>query len=226
MVREVLCCCTHVADLSVFWAGERAIVASASLNMDLRQFHRAAHAMGIFASDQVPYAISRSINDTLFQDTRPQIIGPTWAAAFTQRNRGLPRASIRVEKSTKGSLVGAVYDALGKANLAVHATGGARPKPRAQLAIPNQQRVRLHARGRTPWARNVPKMIPARALRVIPGKGIFEGREGRLHAIYWFRPSAKLDKRFRFHEDFASRTRAGIMSRFPAHLQTAFNSMR
>jgi hypothetical protein len=198
----------------------------ASVTMDLRQFHSAARSMGIFAADQVPFAISRAINDTLFQETRPQIIGPTWAAAFTQRNKGLPRASIRVNKSHKSHLVGEVYDALGKANLAVHARGGARPKPSSQLAIPNKARVKLHGRCRTPWARNVPKVIPARALRVIPGKGIFEGRDGRLHAIYWFRPSAKLSKRFRFYEDFARRTTSGINARFPAFLQAAFNSMR
>lgn len=197
----------------------------AELTLDFADFRRVARGMGIFADDQLPYAISRSLNDTMMKDVRPQIIGATWTQAFRTRNRGLPRASMRIEFSSKGNLTAGVYDALGKANLKQHATGGARPKPSASLAIPNQQgRVRLHGRGRTPWARNVGAKVPARALRVIPGKGIFVGEGGRLHAIYWFRQSAKLSKRFQFFEDFAMRAQSGLRHRFPAHIQAALNA--
>lgn len=195
------------------------------LQFDLSEFKRKARQMGVFADDQLPFAISRTLNDTMFQDVRPQIIGPTWRSAFTVRNSGLPRASMRVETSSKAKWSAGVYDALGKANLAVHAEGGARPKPSAELAIPNQQgRVKLHARGRTPWARAIPKKVPARALRVIKGKGIFVGEGGRLHAWYWFRSGARLSKRFKFYEDFKRVTERGMAVRFPPNLQAAVDT--
>lgn len=194
------------------------------VTLDFADFRRVARGMGIFAEDQLPFAISRALNDTMKEDVRPEIIGPTWAKAFRVRNKGLARASMRIEFSSKGNLTAGVYDALGKANLKTHATGGARPKPSASLAIPNQARVRLHGRGRTPWARNVPKTVPARALRVIPGKGVFVGEGGRLHAVYWFRASASLRKRFEFYESFARKAAEGTRKRFPPRIQEAIRN--
>jgi hypothetical protein len=198
----------------------------ATLTFDFRQFQEKARQLGVFKDDQLPFAISRTLNDTMFKDARPQIIGPTWKAAFKVRNAGLPRASIRVLTSTKGNLTAGLYDALGKANLGVHAKGGARPKPSAQLAIPNQQRVRLTAKGRNPRARQIPSLVsnPGRAVRVIKGKGVFVGQGGRLHAWYWFRSGATLRKRFRFYEDFRRVTLAGVPRRYPAYLQAAVAS--
>lgn len=192
-----------------------------TLEFDLAQFRDKARQMGIFADDQLPYAISRTLNDTMLKDVRPNIIGPTWQRAFKVRNTGLARASIRAELSTKTSLQAGVYDALGKANLGVHAEGGARPKPSASLAIPNQNNVKLGARGRKPWARAMTKTVPARALRVIKGRGIFVGEGGRLRAWYWFRPSARLSKRFKFYEDFKRVTERGVSARFPGNIQAA-----
>lgn len=195
-----------------------------TLQFDLSAFKTKARQMGVFADDQLPYAISRTLNDTMLRDVRPQIIGPTWASAFKVRNKGLPRASMRAELSTKTRWQAGVYDALHKANLGVHAAGGARPKPGPRLAIPNQHgRVQLYARGRKPWARQVPKMVPKRALRVTP-RGIFVGEGGRLHAVYWFRAAAKLPKRFQFHRDFQRSTERGLAARFPGHLQAAVDS--
>lgn len=187
---------------------------------DMREFTKKAHQMGILASDQLPYAISRTLNDTMKGDTRPHIIGQTWSSAFTVRNKGLPRASMRIEFSSKGSLVAGVYDALGKADLQQHATGGGKTHS-GTLAIPNRAKIKLHARGKTPWARELDRKIPKRALRVIKGKGIFVGKGGRLHLYFSFAESAQLDKRFRFYEDFARVSIAGINRRFPGHIQRA-----
>jgi len=192
---------------------------------ELSEFRKKARQVGVFADDQLPYAISRTLNDTMFQDTRRHIIGPTWQQAFTVRNRGLASASMRVEKSSKSKLQAGVFDALGKANLGVHASGGARPKPSAQLAIPNQGgKVKLHGRGRKPWARQVPGLVAPRALRVIKGKGIFVGQGGRLHAWYWFRGQAQLKKRFQFDRDFQRVSERGINQRFPGHIRQAVAS--
>ncbi len=196
------------------------------VRFDMRQFEKKARQVGIFARDQLPYAISRTLNDTMHQDTRPHIINVTWPAAFTVRNSGLPRAAIRVENSSKGERpwTAGVFDALGRAHLEDHARGGTKDAASGHLAIPNQKRVKLHARGKTPKPRALDRKIPSRALRVIKGKGIFVGRGGRLHAWFWFKKSAKLDKRFSFYRDFATVSTRGIRRRFPPRIQQAINS--
>lgn len=186
---------------------------------DMREFTKKAHQMGIFRADQLPFAIANTLNDTMFKDTRPQIIGPTWAAAFTVRNRGLPRAAINVEKASKGKLSAGVFDALGRADLAVHARGGAKTHS-GRLAVPVQSRVRLHARGKTPWAKELERRFGTKAVRKTP-KGLFVGKGGRLHLYFAFKGGASLDKRFRFYEDFRRVSEAGVARRFPAHAQRA-----
>jgi hypothetical protein len=194
-----------------------------TIDLDLREFTKKARQMGIFANDQLPFAISNTLNETMFKDTRPQIIGPTWSNAFTVRNTGLARASMRVEKASKGKLSAGVFDALGKADLQRHATGGAKTHS-GTLAIPNRARVKLHARGKSPWARELDRKVPKRALRVIKGKGIFVGEGGRLHLVFSFSESASLDKRFAFYEDFTRVSVRGVARRFPAHIQRAIAS--
>jgi hypothetical protein len=198
-------------------------VTMTEVNIDMREFSRKAAEFGVFADDQLPYAISRSLNETMKQRVRPHIIGPTWTDAFKVRNTGLPRASMRIEFSSKSSLQAGVYDALGKADLAKHARGGVKTPKRRVLDIPVQTRVALHARGKRPWASQVVKKTPKRALRVLP-KGIFVGQGGRLHMVYGFKASARLDKRFRFYEDFARTARAGLDALFPGYIQSAVRS--
>jgi len=189
------------------------------VELDMREFTRKARQMGIFANDQMPFAIANTLNDTMFKDTRPQIIGPTWAAAFTVRNKGLPRASIRVEKASKRKLSAGVFDALGKADLARHASGGAKTHS-GTLAIPERSKVRLHARGKTPWAKELERRYGTRAVRKT-AKGLFVGKGGRLHLYFTFKSGAHLDKRFRFYEDFARVSVHGVARRFPPHIKRA-----
>ncbi len=190
------------------------------LTLDFSHFRTKARQMGIFADDQLPYAISRSLNDTMFKDVRPQIIGPTWTAAFTVRNTGLPRKAMRVETSTKAKLSAGVFDALGKADLQKHAVGGTKMPTRKVLDIPVRSKVALGARGKKPWASKVIKSTPKRALR-ITSKGIFVGEGGRLNLVYSFRNSARLKKRFPFYEDFRTASRRGLDRYFPGHIQSA-----
>lgn len=190
-----------------------------AVDIDMREFTKKAHQMGIFASDQLPFAIANTLNDTMFKDTRPQIIGPTWSAAFTVRNSGLPRASINVERASKGKLSAGIFDALGKADLAKHATGGAKTHS-GTLAVPVRSKVKLHARGKTPWAKELERRFGQRAVRKT-SKGLFVGKGGRLHLFFAFTGGAHLDKRFRFYEDFERKSLFGISARFPAHIQRA-----
>lgn len=193
------------------------------VHFDMREFKQKARQVGIFANDQLPFAISKTLNDTMFRDTRPHIIGPTWSEAFIVRNRGLARASMRVEKSTKAKLSAGVFDALGKADLAQHAAGGSKTHS-GTLAIPNRQWVKLHARGKTPWARSLEKKYGRRAVRKVKGKGLFVGKGGRLHLVFSFSEHAKLSKRFEFYEDFSRVSVSGIGKRFPANAQRAINT--
>lgn len=192
------------------------------IRFDLAEFRKKARQMGIFADDQLPYAISRSLNDTMHRDVRPHIIGPTWGAAFKVRHRGFPRASINVIRpgATKSNWSAGIFDPLGRGHLAKHAAGGTK-QASGMLAIPNQQRVRLSAKGKTPMPRTLDGRIPKRALRVIPGKGIFEGKGGRLHAWFWFRPSARLSKRFAFYDAFTAKSTEGLARHFPPNIQRA-----
>jgi len=193
-----------------------------TIDLDMREFSKKARQMGIFAEDQLPFALANSLNDTMFQDTRPQIIGPTWASAFTVRNSGLPRAAIRVEKATKKALTAGVYDALGKVDLAQHADGGEKTHS-GTIAVPVRDKVRLHARGKTPWAKELERRFGRRAVRKT-ARGLFVGKGGRLHLWFSFTQSAHLDKRFAFYEDFERVSVSGIVRRFPAHIQRAIAS--
>lgn len=190
-----------------------------SLNIDMREFDRKAKQMGIFRHDQLPFAIANTLNETMFKDTRQHIIGPTWSAAFTVRNKGLPRAAINVEKASKGKLSAGVFDALGKADLAKHATGGSKTAS-GTIAVPERSEVKLHARGKTPWAKELERRYGRRAVRKT-AKGLFVGRGGRLHLYFTFASGAGLEKRFRFYEDFTRVSVHGIARRYPPNIQRA-----
>jgi hypothetical protein len=193
-----------------------------TVELELREFTKKARQMGIFKDDQLPFAIANTLNETMFRDTRPQIIGPTWSAAFTVRNAGLPRAAINVEKASKGKLSAGVFDALGRADLGVHARGGAKTHS-GTLAVPQQSKVRLHARGKTTWAKELERRFGKRAVRKT-SKGLFVGKGGRLHLYFSFAGGASLSKRFAFYEDFERRSVAGVAQRYPANIQRAVST--
>lgn len=202
------------------------------LIFDLKDFERRARQMEIFASDQLPFAIANTLNETMFKDTRPQIIGPTWSSAFVSRNKGLPRASIQVEKASKGKLVAGIQStAVGrKVDLVQHASGGEKSHS-GRLAIPVRANIRLHARGKTPWAKELEKKFPKHRARghLVPSvqktaKGLFVGRGGRLYLFFSFSQRAHLDKRFKFADDFVRVSERGINARFPAQIRRAINT--
>lgn len=197
------------------------------LVLDLAEFRKKARQMGVFADDQLPFAMSKTLNDTMFKDVRPDLIGPTWASAFKVRNSGLARAAINVSRpyATKANWsagVDGTSRAARKTDIAVHATGGGKIHS-GTLAVPQQGQVRLHSRGKKPWARELEKKYGKRAVRKTAA-GLFVGKGGRLHLYYGFAESARLSKRYRFYEAFRVRTLRGLAQRFPANLQHAINT--
>ena len=100
-----------------------------------------------FERRQVPFAMAKAINNTLF-DIRPAMI-QAWQFTFPgAKNKSFARAAFRVSKASKHEPVGAVYDALKTDFVQRQAIGGRKqPKGRA-LAIPQ---YRSGAVRRTRW---------------------------------------------------------------------------
>lgn len=197
-----------------------------ALRFDMRDFERAARGMGILATDQVPFAIAKTLNDAMLQPgaTRDTIVNRTFPASFHVRRGNFARAAFNVEMATKGKLSAALFDRLHRGSLDLHADGGTKTPRQANLAIPNQQRIRLTASGARPRPRAIRVKNARRALRVLPGKGIFVGEGGELHALYWFKRSASIRQEFPFYEDFARTTTREVRARFPANMQRAFDT--
>ena len=199
------------------------------VTFSMKEFADKARQMGVFRADQLPFAISKTINDTMFQDVRPQIIGPTWHSAFTTRNSGLPGAAINVIKpyASKANLSGGVHDALHKTDLAQHAEGGDKTHA-GTLAIPNRTVIKLGAKGKTPWARELEKKYPKHMAggHLVPSviktaKGLFVGEDGRLRLFFSFSQRAHLGKRFKFYEDFRTKATSGMARHYPGNIQQA-----
>lgn len=193
-----------------------------TVDIDMREFTRKAQQMGVFASDQLPFAISTTLNFGVHK-AREHITSVTWPRSVKVHNTRFIYAAMGIEKSTKRHWEAALYDRLGRAQLERHAQRGIK-RARGMLAVPNAARIKRTASGFKPRPKALDAKVPKRALRVIKGKGIFEGKGGRLHLLYSFAPSANIDKRFRFYEDFEAVSRTAIAREFPSNLQHAINT--
>ena len=195
-----------------------------TLALDMSEFMRAARRFHHAGSGQVPYALSNSINSALF-DTRRDVVGVVFPASFDVHNRSFAKAAFRVNKSTKATLTGELYDRLGRGHLAEHAEGGIKHAASGNLAVPTA-RIRKF-RG----SRGIPKGKRPRAWKKkneirVTSEGIFKGEGGRLVALYFFSPSAKLRPRFPFYETFERDVTAGIRKNFPQQLMRALATAR
>lgn len=151
---------------------------------------------------QIPFAVSRAINETAF-DVRRRIIGPTWARAFTVRNRRFPAAAFRVAKATKRHLTASVFDRLGRASLDLHATGGIKRPRGRHIAVPRGA-IKRTATGKVGKARR-PAAVLARAnvfrRRLGAREYILQRTRKGLRPLYLLISRARIAKRFRFAED-------------------------
>ena len=197
-----------------------------TLAINMRDFDRAAAHFGRVARDQLPFAISKTINNALF-DARKGIVPATFNRAFDMHNRSFPRATIRVDKASKAELKGSLFDALGRASLALHADGGVKTGS-GRIAIPvGNVRAKRGARG-IPKAyrpRNLEKKFGANAIRVTD-HGIFRGEGGRLHPVYLFESSVKIRERFAFYEDFERFVLESMGRNFAKNLRRAIMTAR
>ena len=195
--------------------------------LDFAEFRQKARQMGIFADDQLPFAIANTLNLAMLGPggTRDHIVRTTFPASFDVHNHNFARAALNVKKASKADLSAELFDRLKRVHLGKHAQSGTK-SARGSLAMPNWRggRIKRTAAGSKPRPRQIKVKNPTRALRVVKGKGIFVGEGGRLHALYWFRRSGRLEKRFPFYEHFALVTKRQVEFHFPRQIQQALNT--
>ena len=198
-----------------------------TVQFDLSALERMSGRVG-GAIDQMPYALSRSLNDSVFK-ARQVLVTQTWPSAVTARNASFISAALRVEKATKGNLRVEIADVLGRGNLQQHARGGVSvPRKVSNFAIPAAElKSQRGARGMPVRLspRSIISRTPPRALRVTQ-RGIFVGEGGRLHLKYSFARSVTISATARFYEDFEYVMRESMRTGFPDAMRQAMATRR
>lgn len=192
------------------------------LQLDMREFERAARSMGA-AIDQVPFALSRALNDAA-QVARREIVDVVWPRSVTARNRQFMGWIMRTDFSDKNNLKVRLYNREPREFLPQQAEGGTkRPHRGQQIAIPGT--VVKRARGRSGVPANLkPRMIPNSFRR---GNAIFQrvGKD-RLQLMYNLEGQAHIPKRFPAHETWDRVMRSEVMRAFGPRMQAAMRTRR
>lgn len=194
----------------------------------------------IFFYQEIPYALAVSINNTLF-DIRRRVVESTWQNAFNVRNTRFPGRLFRVDKISVGGpgsqlkgfktgrvnfIQGMVYQTLPRDWTENQAFGGTkRPQRGRSIAIPKNPELMRTSTGRIAKAKK-PRNITDRRDHFMIKRGgsphlILRRDRGaeRAEVVYFFKDTAKIEKRFRFYED-ALET---IDRVFPRHFSNAFH---
>lgn len=209
------------------------------LQLDLSAFESRARELG-GAIDQVPFALAGALNDALFK-TRDELVGHTWPSSITVRNPNFIRAALNVERATKGSLRGAVFDRFDRGNLKLHARGGTK-QARGRLALPDTKIK--GARG----AKGLPKRLrPSGLARSFRKGDVIYQRVGKyqkgtkatkrraatpgfdnrkLQLMFTLKRSAQMRSDVPFYEDFRRVVTREVHASFPNRLAQAMRSRR
>jgi hypothetical protein len=203
-----------------------------TIAFDLAEFRKKARQMGIFADDQLPFAISKTLNGAVLGSggARDKIVNEAWPKAFKVRRSNFGRASTAVGKAglstkTKWS-VELDGDRLKRGSLPQHARSGIKSPRNRHLAIPAPQIEAKRGASGIPRAlrpRTIVGKIAPRALR-ITSKGIFEGRGGKLHRLYGFVSRASLRQRYQFDSTFQRVVTQRVREDYPRHIQHAVST--
>lgn len=195
------------------------------VDFDLSALDAYAQRMGASA-DQVPFALSRALNDAV-EAAREHLIKETWpSSGLTIRNQSfIARAFSRqgLVRSTKNNLQAEIRDTLHRGNLQLHAKGGTKIG-RGNLAIP------INATRTTSGAVRADQR-PTRLRRsfrkdnkifAVVGRG--KGRSIKL--MYVLQPSAQIAKSVPFYEDFARITGDVLRQQIPIRVIEAMATRR
>jgi hypothetical protein len=179
------------------------------------------------ARDELPYALSRTLNEAAFR-TRQHLINTTWPSSVQARNTGFMRGALRVQRSSKTDLRVGIYDALGRGNLLQHSQGGEkRPIKGGRLAIPNPRWVRYKSEGvdKPQLPRVITSTTSKRKLR-ITSQGIFVGEHGRLQLRYSFKDRAIIKKDVPFQEECNKQMLKNVNELCPHFLSEAMRTAK
>lgn len=193
------------------------------VNIDLAPFEEKVRAMGA-AMDQIPFALSRALNDAA-DDTYNSLIETTWTKAVKVRNPNFLRWALRTKFSSKYDLSVAIYDNTQDqtGHLALHAGGGIKVG-KGRLAIPTNNVMRT-ARGDRKDQR------PANLSRkVVKGNLIFQatgrGKNQKLKLMYVLAKQARQPKDVPFWEDFSKGMSDGVDRHFKDRIMEAMRTRR
>lgn len=219
------------------------------LRFDMSAFEQAARDLEA-AADQIPFALSRALNDGADQ-TREHLIAETWPRGVKVRNQNFIRAALTTagQRATKSNLSVTIYDKLGRASLSLHDTGGVK-QGRGRLAIPGPN-IRLGARGvaagSRPLALKNTFVTDGRRANPHLKQGALYQRQGAYRAagtvisrtgkkrktaadfrtlklMYVLRPAVTIKPTVHFHADFERLMPEAVRKAFPIRLQEAMRS--
>lgn len=179
---------------------------------------------------QLPFATSKALNDTIF-DVRRHIVGPVWSRAFEAKNARFASATFRVAKSTKRKLVASLFDALNRANLALHETGGVKRPFRGQhLAVPvgvKRTASGKISKGRRPAAlRGKGGVFKTRLSTGNEGLVERRGKKGKLSVLYTLPRAARIKAKFPFEREAHAMAARRFTRRFKVSLERALRTAR
>jgi hypothetical protein len=194
------------------------------IKLDVQPFFDAADRMNAFA-DQVPFALSRALNDAAYE-TYQYLIEDTWPQHVKVRNSNFLRWALRTKFSTKYDLRVEIYDHTQdqRAHLALHASGGTKTPKGSRLAIPTGN-VRIGAHGVRKGQR--PRdlqgaFVKGNALLMPVGKG----RHRRLKAMYVLAPRVQQPADVPFQQDFETMMRESAAKHFPQRMMEAMRTRK
>jgi len=199
-----------------------------SVSFDMSGFEQTASNIGAL-QDQIPFALSQSLNDGLFA-ARDHLITNTWPTHVTVRDSNFLRNALRVERASKTNLAGAVTNegtrAGNRAHLKLHETGGTKRPNKTKIAIPDRKVLARRS------GRGVPKSLrPGTAPNTFRrGDAIYQvtGRKKnrKLKLLYTLKASAPIKGDVPFHRDFDTVMRREVARAFPDRIKAAMASRR
>jgi len=174
--------------------------------------------------DQLPFALSLALNDALFE-TKQVLTDATWPRSVTVRNANFLNWALHVEKATKHSLKGAIFDSTPdqRAHLKLHADSGTKVPRGANLAIPSANVDRGSGGAVRPSEKPLNLRNAVRIKdRIYQYKG--HGKHRKLVFMYTLKPSVQIKADVPFREDFESAMRESAERHFVPRMMQAMRT--
>jgi len=137
-------------------------------------------------------AIASAETDTLFS-VRKQ--APRWWRQSVQaRNARLMRAALRVDRARSATLIGSVFDSLGRAAISWQSTGGTRTGRGGRRAVPTR---RVNAQ-RTAGGKIKASLRPSAKNVFREGDSLYKRTRGKVQKLYTLKKSVRQPRTFKF----------------------------